>query len=934
MEKNVYSIYNQSKTIHMKAIFTILSLCFCVLAYSQTTITGTVVDESQEPILGANVIVIGTDSGTATDYDGNFSLTVSQSPPFSIEISIIGYKSVIEEVTSNNQSFSIVLIEGDELDEVVVSASRTPESVRESPVTIERFDTQDIKFSTSPNFYTSLENLKGVDINKGSLTFNAINTRGFATFANTRFVQLVDGMDNASPVLNFPVGNFLGMNELDIESIEILPGASSALYGANAFNGILFMTSKNPFDDQGISTYFRTGLTSQEAAGDHKFYDFGMRAAYKFSDKLAAKASFSYLYGTDWYATDTNEYVLGSPGEADEILPFKSSNSHDAMHIYGDEVATNINDVAQTLEAAGLIPPGSSMFVPSEMVGRTGYFEQDLTDYKAKNGKFDAAVHYRPSGNDFEIIWNSRFGFGNTIYQGANRYQLKNFIMQQHKLEISNDDFFLRGYTTNEAAGDSYDMRFTGINMNKVNADKWFGTYVGAYLQGILGGATSDEAHALARIFADDAYTPQPGTDAFNRLFNNVTSDPDISTGSKFQDNTGMLVGEGNYNFKRLLNDMMDLQVGGSYRQYSLDSKGTIMTDYDGPIKYNEYGGYIQAIKRFADDRLKVTASIRVDKNEFFDESYSPRVSLVYSAGENKDHNFRASFQTGFRNPDTQSLFIGFDVGRAILVGAAPDNLDRRLPNTDLTGRDAYFDSYTLASVLTFAQTENPADLVPVVTPLVEQEKVTAFDVGYRGKIGPVNVDLNGYYNIYEGFIANKYVVTPIDGSAFDPLGSGVMDVATGNTQVFQLYSNSLADVKSYGAVVGLSTKFAGDYRIGVNYTYAKFDMDSADDPDFRAGFNTPENQIKVSFGNPNLLENFGFNVDYRYRGEYLWESSIANALMPSINVFDAQLNYSVPSIKSVFKIGGTNLGGDEYQSAVATGFIGSQYFISWTINQ
>ncbi len=926
----------------MKAIFTIFSMCFCVFAFSQTTITGNVVDESQEPILGANVIVVGTSSGTSTDYDGNFSLTVSQNPPFSIEVSIIGYKTVMEEVTSNNQSFSIVLIEGDELDEIVVSASRTPESVRESPVTIERFDVQDIKFSTSPNFYTSLENLKGVDVNKGSLTFNAINTRGFATFANTRFVQLVDGMDNASPVLNFPVGNFLAMNELDIESIEILPGASSALYGANAFNGILFMNSKSPFDDQGISTYLKTGLTSQEAAGDNKFYDFGVRAAYKFSDKLAAKASFSYLYGTDWYATDTNQYVLGSPGEPDDILPFRSSYAHDAMHIYGDEVATLLDwdEIAGT-------PDGT---LGSDNVGRTGYMESDLTDYKAKNGKLDMAVHYRPSGNDFEITWNSRFGFGNTIYQGANRYQLKNFLMQQHRLELSNDDFFIRGYTTNEAAGDSYDMRFTGINMNKVNAEQWFGAYAQAYLGGIFGGATPEEAHAGARIFADDAFTPQPGTDAFNRLFNNVTRDPNIETGSKFQDNTGMLVGEGNYNFKRLLNNVMDLQVGGSYRQYSLDSKGTIMTDYDGPIKYNEYGAYIQGIKKFLDDRLKLTASLRIDQNEFFDESYSPRVSLVYSAGENKNHNFRASFQTGFRNPDTQSLFIGFDVGRAILVGAAPDNLDRRLPNTDLTGRDAYFDSYKLSSVLEFygalGATGVPdfTILEPTATPLVEQEKVTAFDVGYRGKIGPVNIDLNGYYNIYEGFIANKYVVAPVNGSAFDESGlADIIDAIPNSTsssfdrnflQTFQLYTNSLADVKSYGAVIGLSTTFAGDYRVGVNYTYAMFDMDSDDDPDFRAGFNTPENQIKVSFGNPQLFENFGFNVDFRYRGEYLWESSIANALMPSTNVFDAQLNYSVPSIKSVFKIGGTNLGGDEYQSAVGTGFIGSQYYISWTINQ
>ncbi len=920
----------------MKTIITIFCLCFSVVAFSQTTLTGNVVDQNQEAVLGANVIVVGTSVGASTDFDGNFSLTVDLAPPFSIEISSIGYQTVKQEVTENNQSFSITLNEGDELDEIVISASRTPESIRESPVTIERFDIKDIQNASSPNFYASLENLKGVDVNKGSLTFNSVNTRGFATFANTRFVQLVDGMDNASPALNFVVGNFLGMNELDINSVELLPGASSALYGANAFNGILFMTSRNPFDDEGISVYVKTGLTSQEAAGDNTYYDFGIRAAHKFSDKFAAKASFSFLNGTEWYATDTNQYVLGDAGKADAIIPFANQTAHDALNIYGDEVAlsllgTDLNGVAQNLEALGMIPAGASNLVPAVDVSRTGYREQDLTDYDGTSGKADFSLHFRPKADDLEIIWNSKIGFGRTIYQGANRYQLDNFLMQSHKLEVRSDNFFVRAYNINESAGNSYDMRFTGINMNKIGATEWFGTYAGAYLQAVIGGATDEQAHAGARIAADQL-TPQPGTPEFKALFNEVTSDSDISTGSKFVDNTQLYVGEGNYNFKELLNNVMDLQIGGSFRQYSLDSGGTIFTDYDGSIDYNEYGAYLQASKKFLDEeRMKVTASLRYDKNEFFDASISPRLSLTYSAGDRKQHNLRASYQTGFRNPDTQSLFIGFNVGRAILVGSAPDNLDRTLPGTDLTGRDAYFDSYTRASVVEFAATGDPTVLEAVVTPLVEQEKVTAFDVGYRGKIGPVNLDLNVYYNIYEGFINQKIVVTPNSGSAFDE--TGISDIVTGNTTAFQLYTNADADVSSYGVVVGASVKFAGNFRFGANYTYAELDFDQDSEPDFSTGFNTPNHQVKLSIGNSELFKNFGFNIDGRYKGEYLWESSIANAVMPETYVIDAQINYAIPALKSIIKVGATNLGGEEYQSAVGTGNIGSQYYISLTIN-
>ena len=83
-----------------------------------------------------------------------------------------------------------------------------------------------------------------------------------------------------------------------------MPGAASALYGANATKGILFMNSKNPFDFPGVSATYRHGITSQEAAGENDYYDFAFRAANKFSDKFAAKITVSYQQGEDWHATD------------------------------------------------------------------------------------------------------------------------------------------------------------------------------------------------------------------------------------------------------------------------------------------------------------------------------------------------------------------------------------------------------------------------------------------------------------------------------------------------------------------------------------------------------------------------------------------------------------------------------------------------------
>ena len=944
-------------------------LLLAVIAFSsvamvaQTTVTGTVKDaKTGETIPGANIKVSRKAVGTNTDFDGKFVLRVADKPPFTLEISVLGYQTEKVEITKNNQKVDVSLTENEtSLDEIVVSASRTPERIMESPVTIERMDIRAIKNTSAPSFYDGLENLKGVDVNTNSLTFKSVNTRGFATFANTRFMQLVDGMDNSSPALNFALGNLLGMSELDVKTVELLPGASSALYGANAFNGIMFMTSKNPFEDQGISVSVKGGITSQEAAGNNEYYDFNIRMAYAFSDKFAAKATLSYLDGTEWFATDYRNTRNGRFIAGDR----NSDRNFDGLNVYGDEVSANIRGVAQTLEGLGILPSGASALVPSESVSRTGYDERDLMTYDAKSVKFGGSLNYRPFGDDrLEVIWNSKFGVGNTIYQGTNRYNIQDFFMEQHKLEFRGKNFFVRGYLTSEDAGNSYDTRFAAININRAWKDDntWFGQYVGAYVQSTLGGATSDQAHALARQTAETGRL-LPGSPGFIEAFNKVKADPDLVTGSKFQDNTKLYHADANYNLRDYI-DFAEFQVGASYRRYSLNSNGSIFTDANGPINYDEYGIYTQMQKKFLeDDRLKLTASIRYDKAQNFDGNFSPRVSFAYAAGENKNQNFRASFQTGFRNPTTQDQYIGLNAGRGFLVGSAPDNLDRYTTSPltvsgigqnfigsgtiSVSGRQAYENAFSASSVEAFAAGQVAAPSNANVA-LVKPERVTAYEVGYRGLVeageSNVTVDLSVYYNQYEDFIANKNVVVPFYGDVnltqTAPVGPGGAQVplalvALGNDDfaAFQTYTNSAADVSSYGASIGLRTKVLNGYNLGLSYTFAKFDFDQASDPDFQAGFNTPEHKVKIQFGNTNVFKNFGFNINARWQDEYRWEATFHQSTVTARTVLDAQINYTVPSLKSVFKLGGANLTGNEYVSAPGVGAIGSQYYLSWTIN-
>ena len=934
----------------MRVYLLFLSLFFCSLTFAQNSISGIVTDSNNQPIPGANIKIVGDTSGTITDIDGSFVLQSSRKPPFTIEVTSVGFTSQKINVSSAGQKISVKLLdEENKLDEIVVSASRTPERVLESPVTIERMGIAEIKKTASPSFYDGLENLKEVQMNTSSMSFKSINTRGFASVANTRFMQLVDGMDNSSPLLNFVLGNLIGVSEIDVQSVELLPGASSALYGANAFNGILFMSSRSPFTSQGITAYAKFGQTTQKAAGTNDYIDYGVRMAKAFNKYVAGKVNFTYMRGTEWHAVNYDDKTREGID--------RNSIDYDGINIYGDEVATNIKGVGSALAAQNLIPASAVNLLPNTNVSRTGYNEVDLTDNKVSNTKIDASLHIRPFGDErLEVIVQSKFGFGNTVYQGANRYYLNNFFMQQHKIEFKGKNFFLRGYTTTEDGGQSYDMLFTGINVNrKWKSDAtWFGQYAGAYVQSTLGGFTPEQSHARARATADTGRF-LPGSPEFKNAFNQVVNDPSVLTGSKLVDNSRIYHSDGNYNFKDLIK-FAEIQVGGSYRQYELNSFGRIYTDADGPIRYDEYGAYTQVMKKMMDDRLKFTGSIRYDKAQNFKGNISPRISLVYSGGQNKNHNFRGSFQTGFRNPSTQDQYIGFNVGSAILLGSAPDNLTRfveTLPiatavgqafaggNTvTINGTNAYNNSYTATSVRAFAAAANPALLQKTNVDLVKPEEVKAIELGYRSFINKTSIDINGYYNVYNNFIGNLNVVTPLYGSAID--GGGLANpqglqalhaLQNGNTRAFQLYTNTPLEIESLGFGVGLSRKVYKDFEIGANYNYAEFNFDQSKDASFEAGFNTPKHRVKASIGNEKLFPNFGFNVSGRWNSEYLWQSSLADGTIESATVIDVQLNYNFPSLKSTLKIGASNIGGKEYGQVLGAGLIGQQYFASWTIN-
>lgn len=945
---------------------------------AQTTVSGTVGDKNG-PLSGVKISVKGTILGTISKSQGAFTVKTSLNPPFKLTFSFVGYKT--KEFDVNNATMSDVKIDLEEQvvrgQEVVVGASRVAENIMQSPVSIEKMDIKAIQTAPTPDFYDAVANVKGVQTYTGSLTFQTFNTRGFATIANTRFVQLLDGMETVDPLLNFPTGNLVGLGELDAESVELVPGAASALYGPNAFNGILMMSSKNPFDYQGLSAQVKSGFTNSQSAGTNPYNSFALRYATTIGDNLAFKVNVNYLTATDWQGNDYETHRIASGNPALRTEAHSARTNFDGVNLYGDETA-----IIAPL-AAIFTPPFaqfSPMFAPlaakilalDRQIGglnlkRTGMKEQDLIGsfsdgFEAKSMKADAALHYRIN-NDMEASLTYRFGNGSTIYQGAEKYLLRGFSEQFMKAELKGSNFFLRGYMTISDDGDSYNLSALGAFVNErfsPSSARWFPTYLLTFLGTVApqlastNNALPDEeikkAHAAARAAADRGI-PYPGSSAANQTAFAATVDSVRQAlfqrnppGAGFINDSKMLHIEGNYNFKDLI-DVVEILVGGNYRQYDLFSNGTVFneplatsSDLNSRqrITIGEYGMYAQFTKRLMDDKLKIVGSVRYDKNANFDGQITPRLAAVYTI--DNDHNVRASFQTGFRNPDTQAAFIWFPSGAGILLGSTEKNAAQygvhkggAYTATSVAAFRAA--GGTLAANGTVGGAAAAASLLQTANlDYIKPERLQVIEVGYKGVIAnSLFLDANFYYNSYKDFIGAQTVVSKLPttraASATATNPTGLIPAGTN----FRPYTNSPDNITSSGFGLGFSYKIAGGYDLDGSYSYNTF---TAPASEFESLFNTPENRFNIGISNRELVGNLGFGVNYRYSQEYKWESAFGTGQIPSISVIDAQLNYKIKEWKTMIKFGANNLFGKDYRTNYGAGFVGQLYYISLTFDE
>lgn len=920
----------------MNKILLAFFLSLCIQLNAQ--INGSVVDDKNEPIIGASVRVLIngelSNVGTVTDFDGKWSLEIYNFP-VQVEVNSMGYSS--QRKLIENSSSVIIRLRPDRnvLKEVSVVQQRLSEQQEKSALTVESMDALAIKESPSVSFYDHLGTLKGVDLTSASIGFKIINTRGFNSTSPVRSLQLIDGVDNQSPGLNFSLGNFLGAPDLDIVSVDVIAGASTAFYGPSAFNGVISMTTKDPFDF--------TGISSSLKVGERNLTEFSVRWADKVNEKFAYKINLFALKADDWEAGNMTATDISADNEL-------NPGGYDAVNRYGDE---------EYWDAGGDVKgyPGLGRFY------RPGIEERHLVDYDTENIKLTTALHYK-FNDKVRGIYAMNFGAGTTVYQGDNRYSLKDILFLQNRLELREETgkWFIRAYSTHEDAGNSYDAYFTALRMqdsivpNQFYSNQyrtmWYifnrpqvralpdfpsntlsNSDFEAEMQQVIANNRDffnqlhDTTNTIVMNYMEAVYGYsvvnylKPGTAEFDQLKGHITSSLFTEGGSRFYDKSALYHTQGE---RRFDTEAGQFRVGGNVRIYTPNSAGTIFSDTSGVVIRNYEGGIYGGWEQFyMDERLKASVTARLDKNQNFQPLLSPAASVVYKANEN--NTLRFSVSSAIRNPTLADQYLYYNVGRAVLLGnlngfdslVTLDNIVEYLgkPGADrLTHDFGYFD-------------------IDAIRP----ERVRTAEVGWRATLfDRVFVDANYYYSNYNDFIGYVIGAKIVEGTtAIDRLKE---------VQVYRVAANATEQVTTQGFSIGLNT-FLGDYQsLSGNYSWNKLTSD-VNDPIVPA-FNTPEHKFNVGWN----LRNYplkkkkemllGAGVNYKWIEGFLFEGSPQfTGSISSYGLVDAQCSltkdYLINNTETTitYKIGSSNALNNQVYQVFGGPLVGRLAYLSIQIN-
>ena len=608
-------------------------------------------------------------------------------------------------------------------------------------------------------------------------------------------------------------------------------------------------------------------------------------------------------------------------------------------------------------------------------VARTGYWETDLVNPKVDNLKLDAALHYRVNEKN-ELSYTYRIGKMDGVFQRGNKIQLNNVIVQNHQFQLKGSNYVVRSYMSIENTGASYNVKPLADNLDLASGGSnnvWAAKYKTALVTQLNNGVDLATATMAARAAAD-AGRVEPGTQAFNDLRNTIIGinnwdikssaipDAPVTGGAALVQKSRMYHTEAQWDLTNTIK-AFNLLIGGDARLYEIIPDGNNFVDFSRSIAnrnkalpdnsfgdhvfYKKVGAFAQASKTFFNDKLKLVGSLRGDYNPEFTAKFTPRIAAVYTYKTH--HNFRVTFQQGYRYPSLFEALSYVNNGRVKRVGSLPFINE---------GLGYLNNSYTQVSVVSFnaavaaqgntdgAALEYKSLLKIANLPKARPEQITSFEAGYKSVLfnNKVVIDIDAYSNTYNGFLGQVQVFVPkgekvnTDASYIamldrnrDATSATASTEASKGQERYRVYTNATNNYRNFGSSLGITYSFAKKYTLRGNLSYNKMKTNQTNDV-FVTGFNTPLWATNISFGNREIVKNVGFNIAWKWQDAFLWESPLVTGAIDSYSTFDAQVTYKLPKAKSNIKVGAANILNRRYLQYAGGPTIGGLYYAAITV--
>ncbi len=839
------------------------------------TLAGVVLDDQNQPVVGAAVSLSGTVYTTSTDRKGQFALKASFNWPANV---VITHEGFVSQDLPIEQAEAAITVELEralyDVGQTTWAASRREENTFKVPITLDHLTADRLAREVATDaVFGALGRLRGVDVTANSLLSSSISTRGFNSTQTYRFVQLTDNADLQLPSLGVNVGNVFGAAPLDIETLDLIHGSASTFYGVNAFNGVLVTTTKDPFQTPGLSVALR--------GGSRTLQDAQVRYAMRFNSRFAAKLNVSYFSAKDF--TATNEDAQQAAIEPNNNLR-GDLRGYNAINRYGD--------VGYTYGLDGGALNGQRVFMP-------GWTEQQTVgaDSKALNIRVNPSLSYLLTP-DLRATYEYRYSRVAGTLQTTDRFRLDDVDMHLHRFELRSTRWAIRAFQTRESGKGIYSMTQLGAALQnqldpRTNGQLTYAqNYFTQYQQGYnawLVTHPGDNGGAAAAAAAGAADVQLNGdSEAFTKLHDASEDTPQRAGGTRQPLRSNLADISGQYDFALR---WFNLQVGGSYRRTKLVSDGSLFANAEGTENTTnyQYGGYAEASKTLADRRLRLTAAARYDGFQNFGAAVSPRLAGIFLLGAERNHAVRASFGQSFAAPTQPQQFIRQAAGDRLILGNITNG----------------FSGYSLRAL------KAGADIVAeqVSYDKLRLEKTQTVEVGYRTLLGKrLLLDLTGFETESENLVAQALLVANEDGSRPKPADLATVGQPGTTARVVQTWYNADRKVDLYGATVEMRWFASAELSLWANYAYMTLGgtEGSAERNLALRQFSTPTNKVNVGLtGTAGALR---YDVAVRWIEGFESITPFAEAQLPERTLIDVQLEYVLGKTGLRLNGGATNL--------------------------